>query len=277
MTYLRRSKRPHKGALATTIIVGALIVIFGINYFFPSAYPTILFPIASVAWKAESSVVGFFGAAGEIVRSKYSLVRENENLSAELAARDQSLLIRDTLQSENDALKAQLGRAAAVGLPGKDALILGTILVRPPVSLYDTLVIDIGSNDGIKQGDKVYAEGDTLLGDISDVFAGESKVALYSAPGRETSVLVGTTTIAAQATGKGGGNFTLKLPAQTPLAVGAVVTVPQLRSRVLGVVDRILVDSSDSVQTVLFRSPANISQLRFVEVDKGVAPSVPKK
>ena len=261
MTYLKRSSRPQKDKFAIVIAIVGLIVVFSVSYFFPSFYPTIFFPVASVFWKSESAVVGFFSDMGSMVQSKYGLIKENQTLSAELAAESRSLLILDALKSENAGLKEAFNRI------GKDNYVLGTIMVRPPVSPYDTLVLDVGSNSGISVGDMVYADGDTLIGDISDVFAGESKVSLFSTPGRMTSVLVGTSTIAAQATGKGGGNFIFKLPAQTPLSVGAIITIPQLKKYVFGVVDRIEVDSTDSMQTVLFESPVNMSEISFVEVD----------
>jgi cell shape-determining protein MreC len=199
---------------------------------------------------------------GGIVRSKYGLEVENQKLKDEIAARDAAALELDTLKSENESLKNTLGRT------GKAQVTLGVIISRPPVSLYDTLVLDIGTNDGIKVGDKVYASGDVLIGDIAEVYSSESKVSLYSTPGRITPVLVGTSTIAASAMGKGGGNFVIKLPVSTKVVQGAVITIPHIRVHTFGVIDAIQVDSSDSLQTILFRSPVNVNQLQFVEVEE---------
>lgn len=247
--------------MMTTVIV----LIFVTNYIFPRFFPTILYPITSIFWKSESMTGGWFGSVAELFRSKSSLVKENQVLTDLISARDRSLLLVDNLKAENDRLKSLLGRSS------KSNLILGFILVRPPVSPYDTFIIDIGSNNGIKAGDRVYAEGDTLLGDIVEVYANESKVELFSNPGRMTSVLVGTSTIAAMATGRGGGNFIIKLPAQTPLVSGAIITTPNIKPHVFGIVNTIIVDSTDSLQTILFRSPVNVGQIDFVEVDKGTS------
>ncbi|HEU5114291.1 MAG TPA: rod shape-determining protein MreC [Candidatus Paceibacterota bacterium] len=247
---------------ATALSVAALLIVFSINHFFPAAFPSVLFPVASGFWRAESATVGWFVSMAEIVQSKYSLVTENRKLSAEIAAQNRSMLLLSALQSENDALLRDLGRAA------KGDYVLGAIMARPPVSPYDTLILDIGSSDGVAVGDKVYAEGDVLVGDVSDVFSGTSKVSLFSTPGRTMSVLVGSSTVATEATGKGGGNFVLTLPATTPLATGALVRLPGVKPHTFGIVDRIIVDSTDSLQTVLFRSPVNLSQLEFVEVDR---------
>ncbi|HVU06881.1 MAG TPA: rod shape-determining protein MreC [Candidatus Paceibacterota bacterium] len=261
MTYLKRSKRPGQGRTAT-LVVGGLALVFAITYFFPAFFPSVFFPVGSLFWKAESSSVGFFVSMGKIVQSKYSLVEENKRLSEEIAARDRSVLMLDDIQSENERLKNALART------GKGSYVLAVILTRPPVSPYDTLVLDVGTKDGVTVGDKVYAEGDVLIGDIAEAYGGESKVSLYSMPGRKTSILVGTSTIAAEAIGRGGGNFIFTLPAQTPLVERSTISVPSIKSHTFGIVDRIMVDSTDSVQTILFRSPVNISELRFVEVDK---------
>lgn len=263
MTYLRRTNRVSKQSkLKAALVVFVLLVLFVLNLLFPRLYPSVFLPLTSLFWRAESSTVGFFVYMGKIVQSKYGLEVENRKLRDEIAARDASMLALDDVKSENESLKNAMGRI------GKASVVLGVILSRPPASPYDTLVLDIGTNDGVRVGDKVYAEGDALIGDISEVYANQSKATLYSTSGRETPVLVGTTTIAAEATGKGGGNFVIKLPASAKVVKGAVISMPHIRTHVFGVVDTIMVDSSDSLQTILFRSPVNVYQLKFVEVEK---------
>ena len=261
MTYLKHSSRPRKNVASKAFISGFVVLVIIISYFFPRFLPSVFYPITSLFWKSESSSLGFFATLGKTLQSKYSLIKENERLVNELASRDHSLLLLETLQSENEDLKTSFGRT------GKGNFVLGTILARPPESPYDTLVIDAGSKDGIAIGDTVYAEGDVLLGDVSEVFSHESKIDLYSTPGRTTSVLVGTSTISAQATGKGGGNFSLIVPIKTPISEGALVTIPNMHAHTLGVVKKVSLDSSASLQTVLFISPINIRQIKFVEVD----------
>lgn len=197
----------------------------------------------------------------KIVQSKYSLVKENKRLSDEISSRDASMLLLDALRTENEELKKQLGRTGK----GKD--ILGVILSRPPISPYDTLIIDIGTSDGVMVGNKVYTSGDTLVGDVVEAYEHTAKVSLFSTPGRETSILVGSSTIATQTVGKGGGNFSAKLPADVKIHVGDTILTTQIRPHAFGVVEEILIDSSDSLQTILFKSPINIHEFRFVQVD----------
>ena len=263
MTYLKRSNVGAKrGRMATFTIVFLLVFFFAIEYFFPKAYSSALYPVASLFWKAEDATVGWFVDMGKMVSSKYRLVKENKRLSDEVVARNGSILMLDALRKENEDLKNALGRMS------KGNFVLGVILSRPPMSPYDTLVIDIGESDGVKVGNKVYADGDTLIGDVAEVYPSQSKVSLFSTPGRIVPVMVGTSNVETQATGRGGGNFVAKLPVEVGIKEGDTIIMPQLRPHTFGVVERIQVDSSDSLQTILFKAPVNIHQFRYVEVDK---------
>jgi rod shape-determining protein MreC len=264
MTYLRRSNPAAKrGRMTTSFIILGIAILFSVHYIFPKVYPTIFYPITSIFWKSESSSVGFFVRMGQLVSSKYSLVKENKRLRDEIMSRDSSMLLLDALRKENESLKSTLGRTGG----GDD--VLGVILSRPPVSPYDTLVIDIGSNDGVKVGNKVYTDGDTIIGDIVEVFGNHSKVSLYSSPGRTSSIIIGASNVETQAVGRGGGDFTAKLPVEIDVKEGDTIVIPQIRPHAFGVVERIIVDSSDSMQTILFKMPINIHEFRFVRVDKG--------
>lgn len=262
MTYLRRSNVQAKKSRNLALLgAGGVGFLFLVHFVFPSFFGSILSPIASVAWKSESSFFGGIGRMASLVRSKHSLLVENESLQREVAYRDVGALLLDGLKKENEELKELLGRKGS----GRD--VLGLVLTRPPLSFYDTLIIDVGSTDGIVAGDKVYAEGAVLVGDISEVFGTTARVSLFSTPGRIVPVLFGSSTVQAQATGRGGGNFEARLPVDVEVSEGDSITFPHIRSHVFGIVEKIMVDSTDSLQTVLFKAPINMHELRFVEVE----------
>lgn len=263
MTYLKRTNvNAHRSRVTTLFISAVIFLLFLIHYIFPGAYAGLFYPVTSFFWKSETGTLGFFGHMAQLVVSKYSLVKENERLTQEVASRDGSMLLLNSLKDENETLKTSLGRT------GKGNDILGVVLSRPPVSVYDTLVIDIGRSDGVDIGNKVYTDGDTLIGDIIEVYDHQSKVSLFSTPGREISVLVGTSNVSAQAKGRGLGNFMINLPVEVGIQENDVILLSQIRPHTFGIVEKILVDSSDSLQTILFKSPVNINSLRFVEVDR---------
>jgi hypothetical protein len=59
-----------------------------------------------------------------------------------------------------------------------------------------------------------------------------------------------------------------KLPVEIDVNEGDTIVIPQIRPHAFGVVEKIVVDSSDSMQTILFKMPVNIHEFRFVRVDK---------
>lgn len=261
MTYLKRSNVTVKKSRTVTIsIVVLLALLFALHYFFPRFYSTLFYPITSIAWRSETTFGEWLSNMGNIARSKYSLSEENKRFQAEIRAGEKSMLILKSLQAENDSLKSMLGRS-----PESEG-ILAAVLARPPVSFYDTLVIDRGSKDGIKVGDKVYADGDILIGEIAEAYSGESKAVLYSTPGKKTRIAFVGSDIDTEAIGKGGGNFIASVPADAGIAEGDTVVIPGAKLHTLGVVEKVTIDRADSFSTILFKLPVNIRDILYVEV-----------
>jgi len=64
----------------------------------------------------------------------------------------------------------------------------------------------------------------------------------------------------------GGGNFEVKLPRGVDIREGDVISFPAINTQIVGVVEKIKVKAADPFQTILFKSPVNIYELRFVEI-----------
>ena len=168
---------------------------------------------------------------------------------------------RDALYQENIELKARLGRDARV------KRILGAVLLRPPATPYDTLVIDIGGDDGVAAGDAVSAGGTTVIGTVSQVYARAARVTLYSAPGQKYDALLrGTVPLAVE--GQGGGSLRAQIPAGTAVSLGDVAILPGIVGGRSAVVSRVEHADGESFITLYFSLPVNVSSLRFVEVWK---------
>jgi hypothetical protein len=160
------------------------------------------------------------------------------------------------------ALRQAAGRAMAA-----HPTIAGVILSKPGSSPYDTLIIDIGSSDGIAAGAMVFANGSVPIGVIDTIYAKTSLVKLFSTPKEVTKVVVhGGLYI--DVTGDGAGNFETTLPRDIKIAEGDTLSLPSLAPEVLATVTKIVSDPRDPFQTILAISPANIQELKFVEVQK---------
>lgn len=248
-------------------LIALIAFLFSLHLIFPRFYGSLLYPVTSLFWKSGTFVGDTARHYTSLVSSKKSLIVENEKLRSELVSFTPSLLMLDSLRKENETLRALLGRSTT------GRMVLATVLSRPPFSPYDSLIIDAGTEEGVALGDKVYASTDVFLGDIVEVYAHTSKVNLFSSPGRVFPVLVGPSALQVEAEGRGGGNFRVTLPAEVDVEKGDPVRFAQSKSNVVGVIEEIEVDSSDSLQEIRFKMPLSLSEISYVEVSVSKATS----
>jgi cell shape-determining protein MreC len=165
------------------------------------------------------------------------------------------------LKNENDDLKNILNRNKT-----DQKLLLATVLIKPFFSPYDTLIIDVGSSSGVVINDKVLVDNNTFIGYVSEVYDDTSKVVLYSSPGEKVNVLIGNNNVEKEAIGLGGGDFKIEIPRGIDVKEGDSIVIPSISTNVFGVVEKIEFKESDSFQTILFKNPVNISELKWVQV-----------
>jgi hypothetical protein len=172
-------------------------------------------------------------------------------------------ILVEALKKENSELKELLGR----DMSNKNDSVIATILARPNQNPYDIFILDIGRRNGVKIGDIVLAEGEVVLGEIISISETTSKARLFSTPEIETQVTVGADNINITAIGMGGGNFTIRLPREAKVEIGDPVIILGSKVRILGAVGEIFSDPADPFKNILFTSPFNIQQLKWVFVD----------
>jgi len=255
-SFEERRKNARKRVFA---IIAIMVIIFSIILTTP--VKNSLFFIAKPVWQFENLIMNsnFF----EYFKSKQNLITERIQVEQKLFLAGNLLAINTTLQAENEYLKDLLGRKDI-----KKDTVLASILVKPPQIPYDLLIIDIGEDHNINVGNRVLVNGNVYLGEIVDVYSKTAKVRLYSTPGEKISVVLGSNSVSVEAVGMGGGNFNIYIPQEIEVQEGDVIIVPSIMTNVLGIVEKINFKETDSFQTVLFKSPINISELSFVEVVK---------
>jgi cell shape-determining protein MreC len=212
--------------------------------------------LARPFWNVEQSV-----RYGDSFVSIPDLLKENEDLRKMLANNEGKYLQAEFLEKENAELKKLLGRGE------KGNSILAQILKKPPLSAYDIFILDQGSDNGIRVGNKVYALGSIPIGEIVEVTGRTSKVRLFSSAGEKYTVFIGENNIEATAYGRGGGTFEASVPRDTKITRGNAVTIPELNKNFLGRVEDIISEPSHPFAIVLFNQPLNIYELRWVEVE----------
>ncbi len=203
------------------------------------------------------------------VRERNELEAEIVGLKEELAAQSGDRATIGKLAAENEELRALLG-----DMP--DERILAGVIARPPRTPYDVLVLDRGSDHGVKEGAIVYHVRDHALGIIGRVFPRMSLVTLFSSPGVESTVYLYGSDVYAYAYGEGGGAIRISLPQGIVVNEGDPVVLPSLHMGDLGVVERVVSVPTQPEQSAYLTFPVPIQSLRTVTVsrDSAVVPDL---
>jgi cell shape-determining protein MreC len=208
-------------------------------------------PAGELFWRAVAPAAHLRAALGS---------SEAEQLRGELAAAQAKLADRDALYKETIELKALLGRTDEAG-----ARTLAGVILRPPWTPYDTLVIDAGAAHGVVEGALVSAGGQALVGRVVEVYANQSRVELFSAPGsNHQAMLNGTVPVAVE--GQGGASMQALVPAGTVVAVGDEVLFPGLAGGLVATVSAVDAEAGESFIVIYMQLAANPAHLRYVEV-----------
>jgi rod shape-determining protein MreC len=129
------------------------------------------------------------------------LIEENQKLLSDLADFQR-------IKEENDFLRNSLD----LGTENNFDLMLGRVISKDILS--DSLLINIGSNSGIKKGFPVIISGKVLLGKVVDVYPSYSRVVLITQKNNLIDVEIPDSQIFALSKGSGGLNLTLDMIAR---------------------------------------------------------------
>ncbi len=221
-------------------------------------FRALIYPI----WITENTLENRIISPFDFLTTKKNLLIANKQLKEDIWKDKLMLADRNLLLKENIELKEMMGRLK------KGDMILASVIAKPNVSVYDSLIVDAGKNLGIKKGDKVFASGNILIGEIAETDKKTSKVRIFSSPKEKTSVSVGLSNIDTIAVGRGGGNFEIKLPRGADVKIGDPVFMKGINAVVLGSVEEIISNPIDSFKTLLFKSPVNLFELQWVQISK---------
>ncbi len=233
MSYEHRSNVQVKGIPLPIKIISIVIVLLLLVYlFFPQFLPRIATFTAQPFWKT---------------------VDERPIISETL----QVTLIKE-LQKENADLKSNLHSTSTFNVPH-----VVPIVKKPPFTAYDSYIIDIGDIH-VSNGDKVFAIGNVLLGEVFEVNGRYAKIKLYSSYGEKYDVLIGKNNIETTATGQGGGAFEVVLPKDVKIGENDTVYIPDLSLSIFGIVKSVKIDPARAFSTILFSQPINIYEQKWV-------------
>lgn len=180
---LKKSRNFKKISAA---IITIALVIFLLNYYqspIRNLFYLISFPVQKTLWQAGQGVSNFFETIGEIhpvksLQSKFNGVKNLRKENAELKLKLKEILAENAglleLKKENEILR----QALEIGLEKEFKLVLAQVSGKDISE--DSLIINKGSKDGVKNNQPVITEQKFLIGKISESYKDFSKVMLIS-------------------------------------------------------------------------------------------------
>jgi cell shape-determining protein MreC len=163
-------------------------------------------------------------------------------------------------ESTAEALRNQYGRT--IDQTG----ILAGILVRPPQTPYDILIIGAGSDSGVEIGNNASLSGGIKIGRVIEVYSNTSTVQLYSSNGVKTQAILERNEVPIELIGNGGGNIIFHLSREMETEVGDRILDATILGSLIGVVEDIEVAPTDSFKKVLVKSIAPLNSVRFLHI-----------
>lgn len=209
--------------------------------------------------KAARGPRDFFEFLQEILNRKAVLVTEVQMLRSKntelemrnsgLAARNKELLRVQNLFSVNP-------------VSGK----LGLVLSSDPESPYDALVVSLGSENGVRSGQKAVAYGSIFLGEVSKIASKTSVVKLFSYPGLMTDAFLESQSLNVALEGLGDANFKFLVPKNIGIKIGDRIISNSEPAYLLGQVEHFKERPSEPLIEVRVRAPVNLRELRYIEL-----------
>lgn len=252
--FLQRNR--HQVFYKKRIVVVILIFVLGATFF--SFSRGLMINLFSPLWRGENAVAVGFRNLATFFRSKNSLIEENRILRDKLVSNELANMSLQTIGEAENSLLSNFGRTN----PNK--FIAASVLVHPPQTPYDSLIIDAGAMDGVPLDAEVSLPEGPKIGAVTEVFSKSSRVKLYSSNGEETNAVLERGEVPVTLIGRGGGNFEIALPRDVAVEVGDKILSAHLSPTVIGVVGDIEMKPTDSFKKIIVRSVANIYSMRLV-------------
>ena len=261
MSYLLKSKPKRTISLKVIFAVLLFVFLFALSFLFPNGLKSISYTIGKPFWSIADYSLKPFSFIIDYIKTKNSLIEENFSLKDEVSRLKMKEIDYDILLKQTDDLKSQLGRINTVGKT------VARILSKPPLSPYDTFVVDVGQNAGLQAESKVFISDNIIIGIVKSVNSNSALVELFSSSGVEHEVVSERTGTTFKLVGLGGGNFKIEVPKDVDILWGDSFVYPNLASAVLGNVYYIDSNAQSSFKTVYIRTPVNVFASKYVFIE----------
>lgn len=261
MELTRRNQKRSEWRSASAIIVVCLLLVLG-GSFLNNTFGRIALVIVSPFLRLGNQLTATIQNADSLLRSKQVLVIENDKLKQRLVELEASLADHQVIEVDNRLLRQEISL-----VQNEPKITVAEILSHPWNSPFDIVLTAVPDDSEIKLGSRVTFKKNVWAGTVIGKAGAVAKIKLISAPGSQVPILIGSNKVPALASGKGNGNLEVKLPRNLELKKGDLAlasgTITPLMIGIVGAVDN---DPNESLQTVLIRTPINLSFVHYLEI-----------
>jgi cell shape-determining protein MreC len=260
------SYKSAKNQTSKKFFLGVVLLIFVLFFLrrpILNIFSSASYAVASPVWGLSQFLDGEITEGFLLLQSKDSLVKNLVNIQKDFMSFDSLRLEYIASQKENNELKEQLNLKKTFGFE-KTA----RVLVKPPQTSYDSIVIDVGAQDGVVEGDSVFVGQNVLLGRVSKAYPSTALVEMISSAGVSTEARLLLSELSLPLVGQGGGSFKVEIPRDTPIDESDFFVSSFDMSVVLAEVVKIIGDPQDPVKTIIAKTPFNIHYASHVFVKR---------
>jgi len=231
-------------------------------------------PVESSTSEVARPFVYVFRGAGNFTRSFFgffgsvsSLTKQSAALSNEVRSLQEQNVALQQYQLENEILKKELNYRQSTNLD----LVSADVIAKDPTGFSQTLTLDIGANQGIKEGDAVLAQG-VLVGKIIFLDQFTSKVLLITDPQSKIDAALAASGQTGVLEGSFGSGVVLSDVSQNvALNQGDAVVTAGLTDQIpkgilIGTIDTLQSKKQDLLQTAAVVPAVDLKRLEFLAV-----------
>lgn len=251
-----RINRKNSAPIETLVRVFVAVVIL-VLFFIGAKF------VSHSASSVTASASELISQAVNLGTPKSILIARQNVLKAENERLQQQLSGMQLTEDENNSLRTILNypKIASVSITAR-------VISKPSSNIYDRIIIDQGSNNGVVIGDKIIAGENSYLATIDRVTETTAEATLVSGSFFTGDAIITRLGITVPVEGKGSGNFELHVPRDLDVRENDVMTLPGSPDFIFGVIKSVQFDERDPYQTVLARTPVNVQELKFVRIVK---------
>jgi rod shape-determining protein MreC len=258
MYQIKRNNKSSFGSNKFRLPRMFLIIVILIFIFVVVSFRSVIGSAFSPFFKFGDSFYNSLDWLPNFFTDKVALIEQNEKLLEKINDYEIQAINYESAKSENQKLREDLKMK-----PKEDFKTAG-ILARSPQIPKDSLLLDKGSNDGIKNGEQVLAGDRVLIGKIVEVSKSKSTVALSSAVDRVSYGFIARTNEAIEIIGEGGGLIEAKVPIDFNIEVGDKIMIGGSFNYLAAIVSAIEEDRSSGFKNAMMSLPVDISKIDIV-------------